>query len=596
MAGSRIVSICLIDGIYHYTEIDRRGSMFYPQQARTTTSVEALTAVCRGAGEIYLSSLFSTEATTYQRILLPKVARKHLPALVRQDAAEKMGVALPVTTRFKILKEVADAGVTKWQVGYCAVLEKELLEFWNTFKPFRKKIRFFSPLPLAVVAMVSQLAEPEKNFTIIWVGENNSLLIIGSPEGLVYVARSVPLGLTSRRLQLMPVTPPPETQPPAPPPPETPAPLTDDSADDTPIDIELETLELMPDDQSDKPDKPDKQSEDQSPEGIPGQSTDRAGPLTSADWAEIPTLPDGPEAPQPFERPSRQDRSLQQHDDMITAGDFARRLEKELSMTSTFFKQEFREPAPNRVYLLGNANLKSVLEFYPLPALYDQVILTLNTAPHKGLSPQFISENIHVAANLFLSETFSFIPEQELLARKTNLLLNVTGLVLLAGIGLSVFWAGHLHATRAATLQTHQQQLARLSAVQADVARLQTEVSQLKPIEGWKQFYDSTVADKPPWNRFITELATRMEDHVLITSFQVLAGEGRERNCRMQGKIRAENWEAGLELFRQFGRELQASPLFVVKTIQYAPEGIGTDPSTFDFQMDITLKHTGGAS
>ncbi len=541
MAGTRILSISLIDGVYHYVEIDRRGGVFFSQQPRTTNSVEALMTLCRSAREIHLAMAFPTEAVTYQRILLPKVARKHLPSLVRQDATEKFELAEPVAARFKVVKEVMDAGISKWQTVYCAVLAKHLLAFWNTFKSYRKKIRFVSPLPIAVASLVAQLAAPEENFMVIWVGEDTTLIIIGSPQGTVYVARSVPLTLSRKRLELKP------------------APPLAAAASDASIEIELNMEACRLD---------------------TGEAAD-APPAWKVPASVLPTDAPSSDGPDP-------------HDDMVIAGTFARELERALGVTSTFFKQEFREQAPRRLFLLGNPNLKLIHEFYPLPAAYDQVAYELTTSAYRGLSPRLAAENIHVTANLFIREDFNFIPEQELNIRKSNLLVNTTALLLLTGLGLSMFWTIQLHQKRADTLQAYRQQTIRLHEAQSEEAHWQAEVNRLKPIEGWKQFYDDTVSTKPPWNMFISELAILMEDYVLISSFQVQSGDGDAHNCRLQGKIRADNWEAGLRLFREFGRNVQSSPMFDVLTIQYAPEGLNTDPSKFDFEMALTLTRPGG--
>jgi len=75
----------------------------------------------------------------------------------------------------------------------------------------------------------------------------------------------------------------------------------------------------------------------------------------------------------------------------------------------------------------------------------------------------------------------------------------------------------------------------------------------------------------------------------LITSFQVKDGKNEQRDCKVQGKIKADDWETGLALFREFGNRVHASPFFKVSAITYAPETITAVPSMFDFQMDITL-------
>lgn len=525
MAGGNILSISYIDGIYHYLEVDKKTSGYFPQHPQTTDSPEALFTLCRKAGEIHLSTIFPS--AIYRRELFPKVSKRYMPGLVNQNAIEKMGVTEPVLTRFVNIKEVTDSGVAKWQTAYCALLQKDVLDLWETFGAFKKKIRFVSPMSVSVASMVSRTEAPEENFAVIWVGRKSSLMVIASPEGYVHVARSVPLSLDRKKMSL--------TQ-------NMPQAGNADASDD--IDVDMEKL------------------------------------FQEASGEEDQTL-------QPEQQPDPASA------DMKAAGNFSRDLEKELGMTTTFFKQEFRQAAPKKVYLLGNSNLKNILSVYPLPSTYEDVHFELNTEKHRGLSPEFAGENIHVLGNLFIPEAFNFIPEQEAVKRKSNMLLNAALVLLVAGLGFSIVWTDRTHVARSDALKEHSIQVDRLRQAQSEMASLQAEVSRLQPIEGWKNFYDTTMGEKPPWNMFVSELAILMEDYVLISNFQVQSGEGVSRNCRLQGKIKADNWEEGLDLFRGFGKKIQSSPIFEISDITYAPEGVSTGPSMFDFEMDIKLKGTG---
>ncbi|MFP4109222.1 MAG: hypothetical protein ACLFP9_09570 [Desulfonatronovibrio sp.] len=528
MAGGKILCVSFIDGVYHYLEVDKKSSGYFPQHPQSTNSVDALISLCRKADEIHLSSIFPS--AIYQQTLFPKVSRRYMPGLIAQDAREKLGTAEPVMSRFKNIKEVSDAGVTKWQTWYCAVLQSEVLALWDTFSSFKKKIRFISPVSVAVASMVSQLENPQEDFAVIWVGEKNSLMVISSPEGHVYVARNVPLSLDRKKMNLEPIP---------------------DGQKSSGEDLEVDMDRLFQEESQDESD-----------------SHESEGPT--------------------------EQKAIYRHTDMDKAGAFSRELEKELGMTTTFFKQELRKPAPKLVYLLGNPNLKNITEVYPLPSGYEDVRFQISTQKYRGLSPEAAGDNIHILGNLFIPEAFNYIPEQEAVKRKSNLMLNAALILLAAGLGLSIVWTDRLHYARSSALDNHEIQIDRLQQARAEVASLQAEVNQLRPIEGWKQFYDTTMAEKPPWNMFVSELALLMEDYVVLDSFQVQSGEGAARDCRVEGKIRADNWEEGLELFRKFGKKLQSSSMFDVSDINYAPEGVSNDPSMFDFQMDLKLKDQGG--
>ncbi|MGM0646635.1 MAG: hypothetical protein ACQESV_09620 [Thermodesulfobacteriota bacterium] len=538
MAGGKILSVSYIDGVYYYLEAEKKASGYFPQYPQSTTSLDAIKTLCRKADEIHLASVFPS--AIYQRTLLPKVAKRYMPNLVNQQAKEKMGVSAPVLSRYKIIQEMTEAGVNKWQTGYCAIAESEVMALWEAMAPFQKKIRFVTPVSVAMAAMVSELEQPAEKFVVVWVGEQSSIIVIASTDGIVHVARNVPLRLEKRALQLQQ--------------PSSPAAHAPAGGDEDEIEVDMQRL-------------------------MDQGAADEDGESTAGEAA-------------PSARPSAGE---EQHADMVAAGHFSRELEQELGRTFTFFKQEFREAAPSQVYLLGNPNLHQISRYYPLSEAYERVHYTLHTDSQRGLSSEFAQENIHLLGNLFVTDTFSFIPEFVAIKRKSNMLLNAAGVLLVAGIGAGVVWVDQLYQQRARAVQTHQERVDQIAATQEQAAELQDKVNRLKPIEGWKQFYDQTMAAKPPWDMFISELAMVLEDYVVIDSLKVLDGSGESRKCRVQGKIQAPNWETGLDLFRDFGRKVQASSLFDVTEVNYSPEGVRTDPSQFDFEMDVQLKRTGGA-
>lgn len=124
MAGAKNLCISYIDGEYHYLEVDRKAFGFFPGHPQKTTSLDALHSICRKSGEIYISSSFPS--AVYQRVLFPRVSKRHLPALVTQDAKEKMNTVQPVVSGFTPVQDISEAGVTKKQIAYCAVLESEV--------------------------------------------------------------------------------------------------------------------------------------------------------------------------------------------------------------------------------------------------------------------------------------------------------------------------------------------------------------------------------------------------------------------------------------------------------------------------------------
>lgn len=615
MAGAKILCITQIEGVFHYAEVDKKASGYFTRPPRAAATLEELTALCRKASEIHIASVFPS--ASYQRIQFPKVSRKFLPNLVLQDAREKMGAAESIVARHKVLGEISVAGTPKWLTAYCGVHEKDILALWNTFQAFRSKIRLITPLASAMAAMVAQMEKPEESFAVIWVGETGSMMVIASKDGVVHVARNVPLKLSTRPLNLA-------------------TPLADAETASAPADIEVDMERHFLDSTGADGDQSAVADQTESPESAPAEADDvvevapeidhgpetvheagAAAPTETSLEADAPEPSESGPAADPEARAARADKQPEHVERPLSSGmrrapdrpssghavkpsdgnealRFAKELERELGMTSTFFKQEFREAAPGKVYLLGNANLKAIQELHPLPSLYKDVRFHLSMDKVRGLPSDVASLHIHVLGGLFADEAFNFVPQDEIVRRKSTMLLNLGLILLLGGIGLSVAWADHLHMVRSDALERNRMEVARLAQSQGRLAELQAEVERLRPIEGWKQFFDSTVAGKPPWNLFISELAMLLEDHVLITSLQVPSGDGATRNVRLQGKIKASNWEEGLEYFREFGKNLHSSPMFDVTDARYTPEGVTTEPSMFDFHMDLRLKRTDG--
>lgn len=477
--AKRILSISLIDDTFQYLEVEKQPAGFFPLPPPPTVTQESLMSACRKADEIYLNGIFSR--ALYEWGTFPKVARRYLTTLITKDARGKLGTPYPIQVHFKTLKEVIEAGVAKWQVAYIATDEETLNLFWKTFKDFTRKIKFITPLPVALASMISQVDHPRENFSVVWIGENSSVVTISSPEGLVKVARSVPMGLPKKRL----------------------------------------------------PDSPD---------------------------------------------------FLKQ---------FSRELGKEISMTLTFFKQQFREPVPSSLYLLGNNFLPEVFQNYPLPVLASDIRFRLSALPVQGMKENEVNDNLNLIGNLYPPDAFNFIPHEEILTRKTALAYNIAYAILLIIIVLGGLWWLRLTALESSRISEFNIKLSQLQTLQQQVKFLRNNVNQLKPFEGWKLFYEETFKNQPQWNMLLSELGLLVPSNIVIETFQILPEKGADGtiwNSQMSGKIQAKNWQEGLNLLRQFGGTLQSSPFFEVTNIDYAPEEMKNEAKTFDFQIAMKIK------
>ena len=477
--AKKILSVSLIDDAFHYLEIEKQPAGFFVHPPPLFVTQETLKAACQKADEIYLNGIFPN--TIYEWGLFPKVNRRYLTNLVEKDAREKFGTSSPLQVQFKTLREAVEAGISKWEVAYIAVEEQTLSSLWKTFKSFTRKIKFIAPLPVALASTVAHTDQPAENFSVLWVGETSSVVTISSPEGIVKVARSVPLGLSRKEL----------------------------------------------------------------PE--------------SADYLK----------------------------------QFSQELGREISRTFTFFKQQFREVVPNSLYIFGNNFLPEIFQKFPLPFTASNLHYHLAALPVKGMKEDDANANIHLIGNLFVPETFNFLPKEELAGRKTSLTYRIAYAAVILLIALGVFLGVSLTALKSARVKEYNQKLSQLSGVQEEVHELRGNVSRLRHLEGWKIFYEIIYKNQPQWNMLLSELGLLIPPNVVIEDFQVLPEKESRTiawNSKISGKIKAQNWQEGLNILREFGGKLQASPFFEVADLNYAPQKMGSEAKTFDFQISTTIK------
>ncbi|MFH0813293.1 MAG: hypothetical protein V2A69_10725 [Pseudomonadota bacterium] len=482
--AKKILSVSLLEDTFQYLEVEKQPAGFFLQSLPTVITQESLLAACRKADEIYINGLFPT--ALYEWGTFPKVARRYLNNLVNQDARAKLGAPSPVQIQYETVKEVVDAGIAKWQVAYAAIEEDNIAFIWDTFKGYTRKIKFISPLPVALASTIAQIDQPQENFLTVWVGETSSVISISSPEGFVKVARSVPMGLPKKGL------------------------------------------------------------------------------------ADAPAY----------------------------LSQFSQDLGKEISMTLTFFKQQFREAVPGTLYLLGNTQLQNIFTNYPLSGLSFAIHYRLAKSPVEGMPENQVCENIHLIGNLYLTDIFNFLPREEIITRKTHFAFRAAYAALVLIIVLGGFWGLTLTNTKLERLREHNNTLSQLRNLQKQVKVLREDVGRLKPFEGWKELYENTFKNQPPWNMFFSELGLLIPSNILVKTFQVAPEKGPAGivwTSQMSGQVKAKNWHEGLNLLRQFGGVLQSSPFFEVVNIQYAPEEMQTEAKTFDFQIAMQLVSEGSS-
>lgn len=486
--GKRVLCVTYFQDSVYFLEVDKQSGGFFPQPFSPTTSLEALNVACRKADEIYISG--EMPSALYEWEIFPRVAKRYQANLISQDAKDKAGTSAPLQVRWKVLGDLVEGGAKKNRVAYIAIQHEDLEPIWNTFSKHIKKVKSISPIPVALAAMVSRLDGPKNNFIIVWVGETSSVLTISSPEGVVKMARTIPVGL------------------------------------------------------------------------------------------------------------SRDLGSL----DSVERSAFSEGLGKELFMTSTFFKQEFREAVPSTLYILGHNNLREVLADAPLAGAPEDLHFSLSQAPVNGLQERQINQQLHLIGNLYLPSDFVFLPEAAVVVPITEVLYKVSVAALVVFILGAGFWGVQLHTAGKAREASIHKLSGDIQNIQNDILTVREEVNKLKPFEGWKTFYEETFTQRPAWNMILSELGLVVPEQVIIENFSVASVDRKgltrsgPRLADLSGKIRAENWEEALGIFRSFGEKLEGSPFFEVAGVQYSPQALEEPRKVFDFRITIKLLPRGSVN
>lgn len=473
-----ILTISIVDDVYHFMEIERQPSGLFPHAPQIATTPQALLAACRKADEIYINAVFPT--TIYQWGVFPKVAKKHLYTLVGRDAHEKVHMPERLFVEYKVIKDVMEGGVAKHQLAYAGIPEQDVLSLWNQFADVRNKVKHYTPTPVSIATAINELDQPDDSFISVVVGEKSSVIQITNKDGVVEVARSVPVGFPKGEI-----------------------------------------------------------------------SSDPAVPAR-----------------------------------------FAQDIDREISMTITFFKQEFRRKSPDLVYLLGNPHLEFIVQNNPIATIQGMTVkYVLQPGKVQGMTPEQFCENIQLLGNVYNKDDFNFVPKREHVARKVSTAVNTAYAAAAAAIILALLWALFLTNQNTQASTKYGDTLNDYRNAERRVAALQDDYNVLRPVVGWKDLYENNLKNKPDWNMFLSEIAILIPDEIILKSLEVRPAKNSTRswNTMIAGTVNARNWQEGLSLLRLFGGKLQSSALYDVVDVMYAPDEMKSGAKSFDFQLVLKL-------
>lgn len=540
--GKKVLCISFLDETIQCLEAERQHAGYFPRSTSVVSTNEALLASCKKADEIYINGSFPT--ATFERQNFPRLKKRLLQNLVSRSAQEKAGSTNPLEVRFRVVGSVEEGGATKSQISYVAVEKRDIASLQAKLQSQFKKVRNISPLPVSLAAVVREQDKPEKDFIVVWVGEESSIISFNSPGGEVKLARNVPVGLPHKEDVSKP------TGPVKAAPPPDPVLLIDDEEPITSDETVASTG--------------------------PGLSMESAA-------EEVPAE----EAPVELPEPVREEATY--HGMAYTYAEFSNEIDRELSMTTTFFKQKFREAPPKIIYFFGSSRLREIIGKYPLSFIEElDVRYELSRPLAQGMAAEQLNKNIHLLSSLYIPRDFSFVPTEELFGRTADLAANIAVAAMVVVLVLGGFWSFGKNRERAEAQAAYNNSFQERQALEQKINDLQTAINKLQPIKARKSLYETTVLNQPSWKNVLSELAYIVPPQVVISQFNV-SPAGKIWGGTLGGEIRAENWQEGLTVLREFGKNLHAAANFDVTKVDYTLGKMEGTTKNYTFSLAINI-------
>lgn len=472
------MSLCRFGDDYHALKVEKQGDVFAPLGALQEVTPGSLADLCYWADEIFFAGAFPTSLYTWDE--LPKVGKKYLPALIDKSVQAKVGIGIAVSSRF--YRGVPVEEVDRDRTPVLTISHQELQPVWRELLPCKEKLKRIAPLPSALARLAASLFKSSRSFMVAWVARRTTEIVVASPEGLVKIARSVPIG------------------------------LAEGDAD------------------------------------LSGFATER----------------------------------------------FIVDLGRELALTQTFFKQEFRQAAPAEILLLAGAAVTRGLERFPLNVVGLTVRMP-DSSPFAGLEPEQIGPLAHLLGLFAVPEEFNFLPPELVSGRRSQRLYTFAYAALAVTFIGAGAWLFQLKMEKERLRRSYAGSLARYEELKERVVALQRDVKSLRPLQGWEAYYNEVYRQRPPWSKLLAELALKVAPEIVLDDFNVQPDKKSQVRGEwlgaISGSVRAVDWQAGLERLRFFGSELESSSIFVVRNLSYVPKKLSAPGArVFSFKMELHVR------
>ncbi|SDU49923.1 hypothetical protein [Desulfobacula phenolica] len=269
---------------------------------------------------------------------------------------------------------------------------------------------------------------------------------------------------------------------------------------------------------------------------------------------------------------------------------FSQRIDKELNRTVNFFKQNFRESEPKNVYIFGNPDIERIFRTNPLTVPGADYFFQLTSSLINNYTPDREAELFHVFSSLFSDKHFNFLPKSISARKKDKKIYYPVYAVIFTTCVVLAIWSFQLQGQidQEKTKVTEKYNVA--LNLQKNVEELENKVNRLKPLRGWKTFYDQTFKNKVAWDKILSDLGRQTPSNIVLDSLLMVPDAQNNWKGNVSGQIQAPSWEIGLEELRVFGANIDTSPYFAVNSVNYMPQTLDAKTKFFTFQMVLGLK------
>lgn len=158
---------------------------------------DELSQECAWADEIYINKDFPS--ASFHWGFFPRTQTRYLKNILKRDAKNRFDMYGNIRVAHKNIDQVTHEGVSKLHLAYIAVQENEVVSLEDKLDKYKYKIKHINSLPDSLCSAIAKSNESD-DFMVVWVQEDFTIISINSHEGIVKIARKIPLGFSQYRL------------------------------------------------------------------------------------------------------------------------------------------------------------------------------------------------------------------------------------------------------------------------------------------------------------------------------------------------------------------------------------------------------------